>query len=156
MWITPIIAAVSALAGVVLGQALSAAREHAKWVNDQRRLEYRQLLDELYEAVTVVSNNRPNLTQFNHGPVNEAVKRLSRVFADRIFIADDLSSARAINDWVEMKKVIYYDPNLESETPGSLRYTLSNLQDREDKLREKLLGLAKKRVVRFNFFGLWH
>ena len=80
--------------------------------------------------------------------------RLSRVFADRIFIADELRDIGAIDDWYEMKKVIYYEPGLESTTPMSLRFTSNNLHTREDKLRGKILDSARRNIVKFNFFGL--
>jgi hypothetical protein len=139
-------AGVGTVVGIIVGQFLNSAREHAKWVKDYKRAEYRKLLDLLYQTVTVVHDS-PNLSTFNSPPVNVAVVQLSRAFADRIFIADELAEVGAVEDWHKMKQVIYYEPELQEVTPIELRYTLTNLHDREDKLRNKILQQAKKNVV---------
>jgi len=149
--LTAIVGIIGTLVGVIVGQFLSSARDHAKWIKDYKRAEYRELLDLLYQTVTVVHDNRPNLSNFNSAPVNVAVVQLSRAFADRIFIAEELAEVGAVEDWHKMKQVIYYEPELQELTPIELRYTLTNIHDREDKLRNKILGQAKKNVVRFKF-----
>lgn len=88
MWPTAIVGIVGTIVGIVVGQVLSAAREQRNWVNDQKRLEYRELIDQLFQTVTVVSKNRPNLSEINLEPINDAVLRLSRMFADRIFVVE--------------------------------------------------------------------
>lgn len=135
--LTAFVGFVSALIGIIVGQFLTAYHGHAKWAKDYERTEYRELLDLLYQTVSVVHSNRPTLSSFNVEPVNVAVMQLSRVFADRIFIADALAEVGAVEDWHKMKQVIYYDPELQGVTPIELRYTLNNLHDHEDKLRKK-------------------
>jgi len=152
--LTALVGFISALVGIVVGQFLSAYRDHAKWVKDYQRAEYRELLDLLYQTATVVHDNRPNLRNFNRPPVDVAVAQLSRMFADRIFIADALAEVGAVEDWYKMKQVIYYEPDLQDVTPTELRYTLTNLHDREDKLRNKILDQAKKDVVKFKLAEL--
>lgn len=149
--LTALVGIIGTLVGIIVGQFLNSAREHAKWVRDYKRAEYRELLDLLYQTVTVVHDNRPNLSTFNSPPVNVVVVQLSRAFADRIFIADELAEIGAVEDWHKMKQVIYYEPELQDVTPIELRYTLTNLHDREDKLRNKILQQARKNVVRFKF-----
>jgi len=61
MWTAPIVGLVGIVLGVLLGQLLSGVREHAEWVNEQKRLEYRQLIDQLFETMSVVIESRPNL-----------------------------------------------------------------------------------------------
>ncbi len=153
MWSAAIAGIVGTVVGIILGQILSAAREHRNWVNDHKLSEYRELLDLLYQTVTVVSENRPNLSQFNSDPVNVSVTKLSRAFADRIFVADALRQVNANEDWIEMKKVIYYDPELQAVTPKELWYTLGNLHSREDRLRNKILEQAKRDIVKFRFLA---
>jgi hypothetical protein len=152
--LTVLVGFVSALIGIIVGQFLTAFHGHAKWAKDYERTEYRELLDLLYQTVSVVRQNRPNLSNFNVEPVNVAVAQLSRVFADRIFSADALAESGAVEEWHKMKLVIYYDPALQAETPIELRYSLTNLQDREDKLRNKILEQAKKNVVKFKFLKI--
>src|SRR6266481_2486301 len=148
---TALVGFVGALIGIIVGQFLSAYQGHATWVKDNERAEYRELWDLLYQTVRVVHDNRPNLSSFNVPPVNVAVAQLSRAFADRIFIADALAEVGAVEDWYYLKQVIYYEPTLQAETPTELRYSLTNLHDREDKLRNKILEQAKKNVVKFKF-----
>ena len=121
-------------------------------MNDNKKSEYRELLATLYETVAVVSDNRPNLSTLNSGPINDAVKRMARAFEDRIFIAEPLRGVNAIQDWNDMKKVIYYEPELQNETPREFRYSVNNVWEREDKLRKKILEMARIDIVRFNLF----
>jgi hypothetical protein len=146
-----LVGTVSTLIGIVIGHLLSASRDHAKWVKDYKRGEYRELLDLLYQTVATVAENRPNLKDFNTQPVNVTVARLSRAFADRIFIADALVEIRAAEDWNTLIRVIYYDPELHELTPKELRYTLNNLQDRGNALSAKILDRAKEELVKFKF-----
>jgi len=136
--------------GSLIATLLSLWQHHRGWVNDSKKAEYRELLDALYETVKAVSENRPNLSTMNSGPINDAVQKLARIFEDRIFITDSLRKSSAYQDWQDMKKLIYYDPELQSLTPTELRYSTNNLFQREDKLRKKILGLAKKD---FKWFG---
>jgi hypothetical protein len=151
MWIAAIFGIVGTIVGIIVGQIFSAAREHRNWVNDQKRLEYKELLDQLFQSVTVMSKSRPGLAEPDWKPINDVAVRLSRIFAGRLFIADALEKAKANEDWLAMKKLIYYLPALHSETPAEFRYTSSNLWEREDNLRKKILELAKKDIVKFSF-----
>jgi hypothetical protein len=154
MWTTAIFGVVSALLGVVAGQLLSGVREHHEWVNDQKRLEYRQLLGQLYETVTVVSDSRPNLRDLDPRLFGEAVNKLARVISDRIFISDALKESGVVEDWYELKQVIFYEPEMQQYTSRELQFTQTNLRTREDRLREKILELAKADIVKFKFFGM--
>ena len=148
---TAIVGIGGAVVGIIVGQLFSAAREHRNWVNDQKRLEYRELIDQLFQTVTVVSKNRPNLSDFNLEPINDAVLRLSRIFADRLFVAGALEGVNANEDWVALKSIIYYEPALQNETPAEMRYSLNNLHTRENNLRKKILEVATKDIVKFHF-----
>lgn len=139
--------------GTVVSLWFTARQQHKNWVNDSKKAEYRELLDALYEAVTIVSENRPSLSSVNSVPVNQAVMKLARVFEDRIFIADKLRKSGAVQDWLNMKSVIFYDAELESETPKEFKYSTRNLQEREDNLRKKILDEAHKDIVTFTMFS---
>jgi hypothetical protein len=150
-WIGPL--GVGSLVGTGLSLWFTARQHHKNWVNDNKKSEYRELLDTLYETVTVVSDNRPNLASINLEPINSAVKKLARIFEDRIFTADSLRKAGAFQDWPALKRVIYFQPDLESEIPREFWYSTHNLWEREDELRKKILNLATNDIVRFKFFG---
>ena len=154
MWTAPIFGVLGVVFGVILGQLLSAVREHAEWVNEQKRLEYRQLIDQLFDTMSVVIESRPNLRERNMPAINQAVKSLHRLLLDRIFIAEKLKGSGVIDDFLAIKKVIYYDPELQDVTPRELQFTHFNVMEREDKLREKILELATTDIVKFNLFGM--
>lgn len=148
---TAVVGIVGALIGLVVGHILTGFREHTRWVNDQKRFEYRELLDQLYETVTIVTENRPNLSRMSLEPINYAVTKLARLFEDRLFIGARLRRSGATEDWYAMKNVIYYDPKLQSETPKEFWYTRQNLHEREDKLRQKIIKLAEEDIVAWDW-----
>jgi len=154
MWTAPILGLFGVVLGVLLGQLLSAVREHAEWVNEQKRLEYRQLIDQLFETMSIVIESRPNLRERNMVAINQAVKNLHRLLLDRLFIAEKLKRSGVIDDFLMIKRVIYYDPELQDITPRELQFTHFNVMEREDKLREKILQVATKDIAKFNFFGM--
>jgi hypothetical protein len=142
--------------GSFIGSAVSlwftARQQHRNWVNDSRKAEYRELLDVLYETVTAISANRPNLSSVNSEPVNEAVMKLARAFEDRMFIREALRKSGAYEDWLNIKKVIQYEPELQNLTPQEFRYSTSNLHQREDNLRKKILDVAHRDIMAFKLF----
>ena len=134
----------------MLGQLLSAVREHAEWVQDQKRLEYRQLLDQLHETfTTVTSHNGEGMllkcADNYHLESFDSVQELSRLFADRIFIADQLNESGALEDWETLKGAMY---------KATRAHWPAMLVDLRDQLRETLLAQAKADIVKFKYFGL--
>ena len=101
-----------------------------------------------------MSDSRPDLHDLDPRLLGEAVNKLARVISDRIFIADALKESGAIKDWYELKQVIFYDPEMQQYTSRELQFTQTNLRTREDRLREKILELAKADIVKFKFFGM--
>jgi hypothetical protein len=154
MWIAPICGLVGVVIGALLSQLLGAIQSHAHWVNEQKRLEYRQLIDQLFETMNVVVDSRPNLRDQNMPAINQAVKNLHRLLLDRLFVAEKLKTAGVIEDFLTLKKVIYYEPDLQAVTPRELQYTTFNVMERENRLREKILEVAAADIVKLNFFGM--
>lgn len=149
-----VVSLIVGLVGVLLGQTLSRANEHYRWRLDQKKAEYRELVDLLYDAITVVERERPGLelpkdTQL----LDNAIQKLARVFEDRIFIAKRLRESGAYTQWLEMKKMIYYDPESHDLTPQDLHYSKTGLWLEEDALRTKLIALANKDIVAFRLLG---
>jgi hypothetical protein len=154
IWITIVgTLGIGSFIGTVISLWFTASQQHKNWVNDQKKAEYKELLDALYMAVTVISENRPNLSSVNVGPIGEASKNVSRIFEDRLFVGDLLKQSGATQDWYNMKKVIFYEPSLQSETPKEFWYSTYNLHEREDNLRKKILEIARKDIVAFRLFG---
>lgn len=150
MWTNAVVGFIGACIGIILGQLMSAVREHSRWVQDQKRLEYRQLLDQLHESCeSILLSNAEGLLI----PAASAAKdkgiilvlQLSRVFEDRIFIADRLKESGSIDMWNTLRVTIY---TLSRE---QWRNAVSQLQEG---LREKILTLARTDIVKFKYFGL--
>jgi hypothetical protein len=145
-----IIGIVATAVGLLLGHFLTAAREHQKWLADQKKAEYRELIDALYDTITIVTEQRPGL----HHPLDPtilgvAVKRLARLFEDRIFIAKPLRESGARSQWLAMKAMIHYDAELHDVTATDLHYSVVGLWLREDALRMKLVEIANRDMVKF-------
>jgi hypothetical protein len=136
------------VAGLLVGHILSGFREHRKWLNDQKKAEYKELIDQLYVTVTVVLANKDNGDK--RDAFNEAIKKLALMFEDRIFVAQEIESVA--DDWLELKKVMGASPELKDVTPKEFLYSEYNVWERENKLRKKLVKLARKDIVRFSPF----
>ena len=150
-----VVSLIVGLVGVLLGQMLSRANEHYRWRLDQKKAEYRELVDLLYDAITVVERQRPGLelpkdTQL----LDNTIQRLARAFADRIFIAKRLRESGVNEQWLELKKMIYYDPESYDETLQNLHYSKTGLWLKETELRAKLIALANKDIVAFSWWSL--
>jgi hypothetical protein len=150
-----VVSLIAGLVGVFLGQRLSRANEHYRWRLDQKKGEYRELLDLLYDAITVVEKERPGLelpkdTQL----LDSTVQKLTRVFADRIFIAKQLRKSGANEQWLDMKKMIYYEPESHDTIPQNLHYSKTRLGLKETELRAKLIELANTDIVAFRWWFL--
>ncbi len=148
-----VVSLIVGLVGVLLGQMLSRANDHYRWRLDQKKAEYRELVDLLHDAITVVERERPGLERPRDPQLlNNAIQKLARVFDDRIFIAKRLRESGANEQWLEMKKMIDYDPDLYAETPQNLRYSKTGLWLKETDLRAKLIELANKDIVAFRWW----
>jgi uncharacterized linocin/CFP29 family protein len=105
--VAAIVGVVCTLLGVALGHILGAFRAHTQWLGEQKRLEYRELLDRLYLTVSVVTESRRNPSKVDWEAINDAAQKLSCVFEDRLFVARRLRESGANDDWIAMKKLIY-------------------------------------------------
>jgi hypothetical protein len=142
---------IGSFAGSAATVWFSARQQHKNWVNDQKRAEYRELLDTLYDSVTTITNLRPSVIPVSTPEFNQAVQKLARVFEDRIFIAGKLDESGARKDWRDMQVVIWYVPELQAQTAPGFLYTVTNLRTRENDLRKKIIALAQKDVVKFHW-----
>lgn len=147
---TAIIGIAGTLIGLFIGHFLTAAREHQKWLADQKKAEYRELIDLLYDTITVVLQQRPGLPRPTDPTILDAgVKKLARMFEDRIFIAKRLRESGAYDQWLDIKRMIHYEAELHDVTDKKLHYSAIGLQLNEDSLRMKLVELANEDMVRF-------
>lgn len=150
-WIGPLLSGVVSIYVAWRVFRWQGEKEHNSWVRDQKKAEYRELVDLLYDSITVVDRERPGLALPKDPQLlDNAIQRFARVFEDRIFIAKRLRESGANEQWLEMKKMIYYDPDLYAETPQSLHYSKTGLWLKETELRNKLVELANTDIGAFS------
>jgi hypothetical protein len=144
----------STLLGAVVVHILTAAREHKKWLLDQEKAEYRELIDQLYDTITVVLEHKSKWDSNTESreTFNAAVKKLARMFEDRIFIAKDVENKGIKKEWLELKKVIHANPEDREILPKEFWYSDYNIQVREDKLRKRLVEAANEAIVTTKLF----
>jgi hypothetical protein len=148
------IAIAGTLLGVFIGHVLTASREHRKWLADQKKAEYRELIDQLYETVTVVLENKMKMDSDEKAreTVNTAVKKLARIFEDRIFIAQELEKLKIKEDWLGLKRVLHARADERETLAKEFWYSDHNVQERENALRKKLVGAANREIVQTRIF----
>jgi len=79
--------------GVVLGHSLARQSQHAHWVEDHRRGEFRTLLTAINESfLTLITTNLVK-KKF------DAETRVARIVMDRIFIASEVKDIDLMNRW---------------------------------------------------------
>lgn len=94
-------ASVGPLVGVIIGAMLTRAWDRRKWINENRKQEYRELLTTLTSACTALIDNAQALVQSPAEQIfarDEYFKSL-RVLQDRIFIANEVSKMDLFDRW---------------------------------------------------------
>lgn len=94
-------ASVGPLVGVIIGAMLTRAWDRRKWINENRKQEYRELLTTLTTACTALIDNAQTLVQTPAEQIaarDEYFKSL-RVLQDRIFIANEISKMNLFDRW---------------------------------------------------------
>jgi hypothetical protein len=94
-------ASVGPLVGVIIGAMLTRAWDRRKWINENRKQEYRELLTTLTSACTALIDNTQAIVQSPAEQISardEYFKSL-RVLQDRIFIAHDIGKMNLFDRW---------------------------------------------------------
>jgi hypothetical protein len=114
---------VGPLVGVIIGAMLTRAWDRRKWINENRKQEYRELLTALTNACTALIDNAQALVQSPAEQIfarDEYFKSL-RVLQDRIFIANEVSKmglfdrwGMAIKDLLETKDLHKFEDSFEA------------------------------------------
>lgn len=94
-------ASVGPLVGVIIGAMLTRAWDRRKWINENRKQEYRELLTTLTSACTALIDNAQLIVQTPAEAIyarDEYFKSL-RVLQDRIFIASEIQKLNLFDRW---------------------------------------------------------
>jgi hypothetical protein len=95
---------VGPLTGVMVGAVLARSWDRNKWMNDNRKEEFRDLLDALTDAATRLMAEQEQANRAPFGYWNDDEARASHVEAlkiikTRIYIADDLKEMELFDRW---------------------------------------------------------
>jgi hypothetical protein len=106
---TALLAGFFTLAGVWIASRLTSSREHRRWVADNKKLEWRELIDQMHESFNRMQYayiSPPGVyaasdDSFDPGVGIEAGERIVR---NRIFIADILVRDGIVEHWEQLRK----------------------------------------------------
>jgi len=94
-------ASVGPLVGVLVGALLARSWDRRKWINENRKQKYRELLTTLTSACTALIDNAQAIVQSPAEQIfarDEYFKSL-RVLQDRIFIANEIGKMNLFDRW---------------------------------------------------------
>jgi hypothetical protein len=97
------------LVGVLIGAMLTRSWDRQKWMNDNRKQEFRELIDALTDAATALMaqqtayNNGEEL-EFEHTEAPDKHTQALKVIKTRIFIAGDVKQMDLLDHWTESIK----------------------------------------------------
>lgn len=131
---------------LLLGSWLIDRREHRKWRLDNMKLEYRQLIDGLFDATEAILTARPNLSAKNAPALADAVWSGTRLIQNRIFIAHSIKAAGIPEAWMAIANLAHWEPGEPEIVAGgkSWKYTQGAVAILRKDLEQKLLALAEK------------
>jgi hypothetical protein len=101
-----ILAGAFTLIAVWIGSRLSFSREHHRWILDNKKLEWRELIDEMHACFARMVYGFQNLnvispTDDGNDP-DAGVRRGFRILRNRIFIAPAIAQHRIMEQWEEL------------------------------------------------------
>ena len=117
-----------------------------QWVLDNKRQEYRDLSDALFQATEEIIKERPNIAAGVSPALLEAVWKGQRSVRDRIFVAREIQREGLDEDWDLICKLALWEP-IEQKlvvkgTPRS--YSINQIVELRKDLHEKLHALIRR------------
>jgi len=91
-YISPIISAISGLAGVLAGGWITSSIQRRQWLLENRKQEYRELLEGFFKASEDIIKARPNIKTGMSPELTDAVWRGQRIVRSRVFIAREIEA----------------------------------------------------------------
>jgi hypothetical protein len=90
---------IGSFVGGLVTQYISDRRRHQEWINDNKKTEWRELIDALHESIRVLAS------RYTDNPHDqEAFRRGEVVIGNRIFISKAVQESGLIEQWVELRK----------------------------------------------------
>jgi hypothetical protein len=140
LWWNPIVAGFIGAFGVHL---LTQSREREKWILDNKKQEYRELLDALSDSYMSTASTRPGFSkEDNHTRFNSIAMKQNnslRIFSDRIFITKDLPLPDLERSWRNAtSKYNDADPRLEK--------TREDFDKEYERIKDTIVAAAHRAV----------
>jgi hypothetical protein len=137
---------ISSLVAALLTWWLTSLREHCRWVLDNKKLEWRELIDKLHACICNMGYAFQEIRTFEHGgegDVDFAIRSGSRVIRDRIFIADAIQQHQVLKQWEEL--AAYVTAAGCPREPGQHRApTITGFETLGAAFEDKLLATARE------------
>lgn len=82
---------------------LISSREHQRWILDNKKLEWRELVDEMHECFDRMANfhNRTEAS-IPRSEVDASIRHGFRILRNRIFVADTITQNKIMEKWEEL------------------------------------------------------
>jgi hypothetical protein len=138
--------AVYALIGVALGGWITWYSQHRHWVLDNKKQEYRELIDGLFRATEEIVKARPNVSSgWNEGVINAAWSG-TRLLQNRIFVARTILGSGVREDWQKIVNVAQWEPGEPEIDIGGKQYsyTPGAISLLRNALEQKLLAIVQR------------
>lgn len=136
----------SSLIGSIFAHWLSSRRERSKWINENKKAEWRELIDRLDESLTAMSYAFVTINVLSPDGSNNPLAGIgkgNRVIHDRIFIADAVKRYGIVGKWEELVRYTSSasDPRSPSQRGGP---TAVGFDAKAREFQEELLKVASK------------
>jgi hypothetical protein len=144
VWWSPIVAGFIGAFGVHL---LTQSRERERWILENKKQEYRELLSALSNALVETLAVHPNTTRLEALDTRRAAQnQIIRVFSDRIFIVRDLNLTSLRIRWRDALFAYTENPNKEKE-----------LTDEYEEIRDEIVKAANCSIPKtaWQCFKFW-
>jgi hypothetical protein len=140
----------SSLIAAILTHILSTRQQRRNWINDNKKLEWRQLIDELRTARALVAKAflAEGLIEDrseNNKLVAQGVVRGSEVINDRIFIAETVETNRINDKWNALVAIT----NRENDSSAVIKFL-----DFYGELHSELVKLARQDLMNIRWWKL--
>jgi hypothetical protein len=135
-----------ALLGVLFGGWITWRYQHKQWVMENKKQEYRDLIDGLCQASEEIIKARQNIDVGVNQELLNAVWKGMRVVRNRIFVAREIREGGIEEDWDTIRRLALWEPN-EDKLPikgGRWGYTTNGVVILRNELDEKLLAIARR------------
>jgi hypothetical protein len=136
---------VGVLIGVLLTPWITWRWQHKQWSLDNKKLEYRELVDGLFQATEEIIKARPNVGAGWNQAVTNAAWGGTRLVQNRIFIARSIRDASVPADWYNIVNVAQWEPGEPKiEVNGQqYSYTTNAISILRNNLEQKLLAIIQ-------------